>query len=199
MARLPILQEPSPLLRKRAKEVPFREIASPLIQKLIRDMTETLRHTELGIGIAAPQVGRLLRIFLISEEALRKKPQKENPLQGEAEKKDSGEQKQFSYLVFINPEMKKSSKKKNILTEGCLSVNNPRGDLIYGKIARSEKVAVQAYDETGKKFTRGASRLLAQVIQHEMDHLDGILFIDKAEDLVLRKQERKPPPLASRT
>ncbi len=65
-----------------------------------------------------------------------------------------------------------------MLTEGCLSVTK-----IYGTIKRFEKVKVEAYDEKGKKFTRGASGLFSQVIQHETDHLNGFLFIDKATNL----------------
>ena len=70
------------------------------------------------------------------------------------------------------------SKKRQILDEGCLSVRP-----LFGKVERSEKATVTAYDENGKKFTRGGSGLLAQIFQHEIDHLNGILFIDKATDL----------------
>ena len=81
-------------------------------------------------------------------------------------------------LVFINPKIVKTSKNKQELEEGCLSVR-----YVYGKVIRPEKASIEAYDENGKKFSRGFSGLFAQIVQHETDHLNGILFIDKAKDL----------------
>ena len=81
-------------------------------------------------------------------------------------------------MVFINPKISKLSREKEWVPEGCLSVRP-----LYGKTLRSKKATVVAYDENGKKFTRGASGLLAQIFQHETDHLDGILFIDHAKDI----------------
>ena len=72
----------------------------------------------------------------------------------------------------------KDAKTKQALEEGCLSVR-----YVYGKVVRPEKVSLEAYDENGKKFVRGLSNLLAQIVQHEIDHLNGILFTDKATDL----------------
>jgi peptide deformylase len=86
-------------------------------------------------------------------------------------------------LVFINPEIIKKSKEVKEMEEGCLSVR-----WLYGKVKRSNKVTVKAIDQTGKEFVMGASSLLAQIFQHEIDHLDGILFTDKAKDL----EEIKP-------
>ncbi|MCR4306753.1 MAG: peptide deformylase, partial [Candidatus Yonathbacteria bacterium] len=77
----------------------------------------------------------------------------------------------------------KTSKQKVWMTEGCLSVR-----WLYGDVKRATKTEVRAYDEHGKRFTRGASRLLSQIFQHEIDHLDGVLFIDKA-----RHVEELPP------
>ena len=81
-------------------------------------------------------------------------------------------------LIFINPKITKVSKTKQLLEEGCLSVR-----YVYGKVSRPEKVTIEAYDEDGKKFSRGFSGLLAQIVQHENDHLNGILFTDKAIDI----------------
>jgi peptide deformylase len=80
--------------------------------------------------------------------------------------------------VYINPVVIKTSRGKSGKHEGCLSV---RGK--WGIVPRAEKVTIQAYDEHGHKFERGASGLLAHIFQHEMDHLDGILYIDKAKEL----------------
>ena len=170
MAPLRILQEPSRTLRKGAKAVPLAEINSPAVKKLLKEMSEILRATKMGIGLAAPQVGKSLRIFIVSEEALRGKT---------SEKR----KEEWKHLVFINPRIIKSSKKRNFLTEGCLSVSDPGGRLVFGKIKRFDKVAIEAWDETGRKFRRGASGLFAQALQHETDHLDGILFTDKAEEI----------------
>ena len=89
-----------------------------------------------------------------------------------------GEKQEAGYLTFINPVITKLSRDKAVLDEGCLSVRP-----LYGKIKRSRKATIQAYDENGKFFERGASGLLAQIFQHETDHLEGVLFIDKATNL----------------
>jgi peptide deformylase len=123
------------------------------------------------VAIAAPQIGISLRIFVVSRKVEMLVRGEENMTKTEiASLKDD---------VYINPEIKKLSRQKNRLDEGCLSVR-----YFYGKVERSEKATVTALDENGKKFTKGASGLLAQVFQHETDHLNGILFIDKADDIV---------------
>lgn len=168
-------------MRRKASLVSPDEITSPKIQKLIRDMSETLRGIDIGIGLAAPQVGVSIALFLVSKEALLSKRDQEKL---DAEKmKASKKSKNWKHLVFINPEIVKSSKKKRKLVEGCLSVNDKEGNLISGFVGRLEKLTVVARDEKGKKFMRGASGLFAQVIQHEYDHLNGVLFIDKAEKI----------------
>jgi len=88
-------------------------------------------------------------------------------------------------LVFINPEIIKISKKKGSVPEGCLSVR-----WLYGEVKRSTNATIRAYDENGKIFTRGGGGLLAQIFQHEVDHLNGVLFIDKAKNLVEIKPEK---------
>lgn len=141
-------------MRQKAKIVPLDIIGSKKIKKIISRMKEVLAESKDGVALAAPQIGESLQIFII----------KLTP--------DVG------FKIFINPKIKKKSKKKQILPEGCLSVEG-----VYGTIKRVEKLTVEAEDENGKKFICGASRLLAQIIQHEMDHLNGVLFIDKAERL----------------
>jgi len=81
-------------------------------------------------------------------------------------------------IIFINPRLVKISKKKKKLEEGCLSV---RG--VFGEIDRAEKATVEAYNEFGQKFSYTGAGLMAQIFQHELDHLDGVLFIDKAKNL----------------
>ena len=155
MIKTEILQKDAPLLREVAKSVPTKNIGAKKIQNTLRRMKEALHAEEDGAAIAAPQIGKSLRIFIVSKKITKTKD-----------------------LVFINPEIIKTSKKKKKVEEGCLSIR-----WLYGQVNRSEKVTIRAYGETGRQFERGASGLLAQIFQHEMDHLDGILFIDKAENL----------------
>ncbi len=168
-----IVQTGDPVLRKVAEEVQVKTISSPKIAAILGQMKEALDSQDDGVAIAAPQIGIPLRIFVVSERVFEvpEEVEKRREL-----KKDRS--KKFGHLTFINPVMNKISKDKAFLEEGCLSVRYK-----YGKIERAIKATVTAYDETGKKFTRGASGLLAQIFQHEIDHLDGILFTDKAVDL----------------
>jgi peptide deformylase len=195
--KLPIVKEPHKVLRNEAKEIPLREITGKKIQKLISDMKATLAATPDGVGLAAPQIGRSLSLFIISDEANfigGKGGKKESlpPLAahgGGGEKKAGSEKKEapkWHYYVFVNPVVKNCSRKKIDGAEGCLSVPET-----FGVIKRHEKMTVEAYDENGKKFTRGASKFFARVIQHELDHLEGILFIDKAEKLIAKKSRQK--------
>lgn len=158
-----IVQKENKVLRRIAKEVPMKEIKSRKIKGIIRNMSEALSAAEYGVALAAPQIGESLRIFIVDGNALKR------------EEKPEKQKRKIDPWIFINPVIKKISKKKQIVPEGCLSVNG-----VYGAVKRAEKLTIEAYDETSKKFTRGASGLLAQIIQHEIDHLNGILFIDKA-------------------
>ena len=168
-----IIQKGDPVLRAIAKEIPNDEITSSKVQKTILNMKQAIVENDDGIAIAAPQIDVSLRIFMISKRIFLF-DEEGKPLP-DTTPEDTGKYKD---LIFINPEITNRSKKTQWLMEGCLSV---RG--IYGKVERSEKATIKAFDENGKLFTRGASGLLAQTIQHENDHLNGILFCDKAKDL----------------
>lgn len=170
-----ILQKDELVLREKAAEVPLSKIGSAKIQKLLKDMAAALSTQDDGVAIAAPQIGASLRIFLVAKAVL-KMPENaidREKMQNKKELKQAG-----GYLTFINPVITKLSRDKAILDEGCLSVRP-----LYGKIRRSRKATIRAYNENGNFFERGASGLLAQIFQHETDHLEGILFIDKATDL----------------
>lgn len=162
-----IVQQEAKVLRATAEPVPLKEITSPAIKKILKDMSAALAKEEDGVAIAAPQIGVSSRIFVVSGRLITE--------EGEKVKDD---------LVFINPVIKSASKKKVEMDEGCLSVR-----WLYGKVKRADKATVEAYDEKGKKFTRHGSGLWAQIFQHEIDHLDGVLFIDKAKDLTEMKPE----------
>lgn len=164
-----IIQEGHSTLRSTSEEIPIKEIATPVIQKVLKKMKVAIRGEKNAVAIAAPQIGESLRIFIVSGKAF---------TNGEDENAPS-----LPDLTFINPKLIKVSKEKKWMDEGCLSV---RGK--YGKVKRSKKATVRAYNESGKRFQRGGSGLLAQIFQHEIDHLNGTLFTDKAKEL----QDVKP-------
>ncbi|MFA6274234.1 MAG: peptide deformylase [Candidatus Paceibacterota bacterium] len=167
-----IVQKENKVLRENAKDIPVREITTPKIQKIIKEMSEALVSQNDGVAIAAPQIGYSLKIFVVSGKIF-----DESFIRGESfplERKENHPKD----LIFINPKISKLSREKEWLPEGCLSVR-----WLYGKTFRSKKAMITAYDENGKKFTRGASGLLAQIFQHETDHLNGILFIDHAKEI----------------
>lgn len=169
-----IIQTGDKVLREKAKEIALAEIKTPKIKGILKKMTGALSNAKDGVALAAPQIGLPLRIFIVLKEYTENKTGKE--LKEIQEKKDGKTKTEI--VTFINPKITKISKKKQTVKEGCLSVTG-----VFGVIARAEKVTVEAYNEKGEKITRGASGLLAQIFQHEMDHLNGILFTDTATDL----------------
>ena len=173
-----IVQKENKILRKNAKEIPIREITTPKIKKIIKELFEALKSQNDGVAIAGPQIGYSLRIFVVSGKIFHK-----DFMRGDNPNIKIPEKEIPKDLVFINPIISKLSREKEWLPEGCLSVR-----WLYGRTHRSKKATVTAYNEQGKKFIRGASGLLAQIFQHETEHLKGILFIDHAKDI----KEEKP-------
>lgn len=173
--RSKIVQKEDPVLRQRAEEVPPDQIKSRKIKDIIHKMSMALRASSNGIGLAAPQIGIPLAIFIVSEEAVATKKEPDI-IYNEDEKEKR--RKTWKHFVFINPRLVKSSRKKELMPEGCLSV-----DGVFGQVRRTKQVTMEALDENGRVSRVGASGLFAQVLQHEMDHLNGMLFIDKAENL----------------
>ncbi len=155
-----VTQVGNPIIRIKSKKV--IPVTSPEVKKIIKDLTETMRRANL-VGMAAPQIGHNFRIFVteIRTTTLRKT-------------------NEFDELrVFINPKIILVSEKTIIGYEGCGSVAHSG---IFGKVSRSAEVTVEASDQNNKKFVFAAKGLLARVIQHEMDHLDGIIFLDRVSD-----------------
>lgn len=146
-------------LRQISREIKKNEFGGKELKEIIFTMKKALSREDDGVAIAAPQIGLPLRIFVVSELAYLPDAK-------------------WKPLVFINPIITKSSKKHAEMHEGCLSVR-----WIYGKTTRAVSVTVEAYDENGNKFSFGATGLIAHIFQHEIDHLDGILFIDHGFDL----------------
>lgn len=170
---VPVVQNGHPALRQIAREVTAREIATPAIQTVIKNMAGTLRKTLNGVAIAAPQIAQSLRMFLVLERVWNPKCLDETA----GEKRRGRKRKEF-VAAFVNPVITKRGGPLSVLEEGCLSVEG-----VYGKTRRYANVTVKAYNASGKTFTRAATGLFAQVIQHEVDHLDGKLFIDHAIEL----------------
>ena len=171
-----ILEKNNPILRRKAKPLSLKEITSPKTHTLITRMHEVLLHEPDGVALAAPQIGVSIRLFIVSPKIfLAGKPGVEEKRTSRTDKKKLTP---ADNCIYINPQILKRSRKKTSMDEGCLSVRN-----YYGKVERYDKATISAYDEHGKKFTRGASGLLAQIFQHEMDHLEGVLFSDRAEPL----------------
>jgi peptide deformylase len=164
MAKL--VPEDHPALHSISEEVPIEEIQSPRIQKVLKDMRAALVNYDVegfnGVAIAAPQIGVPLRIFLVHDTY--------------KDREERDEKHIIPDLVAINPRIVKLSTRKHIVGEGCLSVPNH-----YGAVRRSKNATIRAYDEKGNEYERGAGGLLAQIFQHEVDHLDGTLFTDRAE------------------
>ncbi|MFT6829316.1 MAG: peptide deformylase [Candidatus Paceibacteria bacterium] len=159
-----IVQMGKKVLRATAAYIEPKDITSEEIQGVISRMNIALATQNDGVAIAAPQIGESYRIFTVA------------PFIFDEPEKAS--------LVYINPEIIEYSKKTKWLHEGCLSCRWKVGD-----VERSVTVTVQAYDEFGNEFTESGDGLLAHIFQHEIDHLDGILFVDKARKLRNMTQE----------
>jgi peptide deformylase len=165
----------NPIIRKRSGVV--KNIKSKRVKKLIKDLSDTMRRAGL-VGIAAPQLGINERIFLteIRNTDARKVDEKmeKSPLK-----------------IFINPQLKYLSKKIISKYEGCGSVST---GALFAKVPRAYKVVISAFNENGIRFELAAKGLLARVIQHEMDHLNGKVFLDRVVDtksLMERKEYLK--------
>lgn len=155
-----IVQNGDPVLRARAVPVADAEFGTPALATLLKGMAQALDAEADGVALAAPQIGVSKRIFIVRYDRM-------VPPDDVAREAELG--------VFINPEFVRRSRRKDEMDEGCLSV---RGT--YGTTLRHERATVRAQDEKGVWFVRGGGGILAQAFQHEIDHLDGILFIDEA-------------------
>lgn len=163
----PVVQVGDPVLRAVAKPVAKKDIASPKVRKVIAAMKKALAKEEYGVAIAAPQIGESLRIFVVAGKVFDEEP--EEGAEPDPNKEPHPDR------TFINPQITRLSRKKLEMSEGCLSV---RGK--YGTVMRHEKASIKALDEDGKTITYHGTGLIGHIFQHECDHLDGVLYIDKA-------------------
>jgi len=170
---LPIVAYGDPVLRKEAKEI---SKDYPKLEDVISNMWETM-YNAAGVGLAAPQVGLPIRIFMVDTE-----PFSDDPDFNEAEQKELAGFKQ----TFINAQIIEETGDEWSFNEGCLSIPNVREDVF-----RPENVTIEYYDENFKKHTETFNGLIARVIQHEYDHIEGILFTDKISSLKKRLIKNK--------
>ena len=154
-----------PVLRARAKPIDPGDITSPRVQTLIDSMFETMQEYQ-GVGLAAPQVHESLRVFVAGFP----------PRRG-AEEGDE-EETRVPLMALINPEITIAGAATADDWEGCLSIPDVRG-----KVPRALEIDVRAYDRRGRKISVHAKGFTARVIQHETDHLDGVLFFDRMKSL----------------
>ena len=176
-----IVQKEDPILREKAEPVNPKDFSSPRLKKILGDMVTAMEKELDGVAIAAPQIGIPLRIFIVSHRAFEyadDEGDEDNRNEPDSLHTHDSPKIKRSNMVFINPVIIKLSRKKVWMPEGCLSVR-----WLYGEVSRAEKATVRAYDENGKVFTWGGSGLLAQIFQHETDHLNGTLFIDSARNV----------------
>lgn len=158
MAKL--VPENHPALHAIAEECTAEDFADGTVAKIVKDLRSAIKTYDVdgyaAVAIAAPQIGVSKRVFIIEDQ--------------------SKDDDRLPTIVAVNPSFIKASRKMQELGEGCLSIPDT-----YGLVRRHRNVTLEAQDENGELFTRGAGGLLSQIMQHEYDHLDGILFTDRAE------------------
>ncbi|XP_010532162.1 PREDICTED: peptide deformylase 1A, chloroplastic/mitochondrial [Tarenaya hassleriana] len=178
-----IVKAGDPVLHEQAREVDPGEIGSERIQKIIDDMVKVMRFAP-GVGLAAPQIGIPLRIIVLEDTAeyISYQPKDDSSAQ---------DRRPFDLMVIVNPKLKKKSDRTALFFEGCLSVDGFRA-----AVERHLDVEVMGYDREGKGITVSASGWQARILQHECDHLEGTLYVDKMVHRTFRTIENLGMPLA---
>lgn len=167
MALREIVKIPNKILTTKSEKASFDDDLKTLVEDLIETLNSPT-HVK-GAGLAAPQLGVLKRVCIAKKFT-------PDPIDSENELETD--------FILINPEILNKSEPKDIAWEGCLSIPD-----VYGQVERSKRIKVKAYDLSGKEFTLKAEGFFARVIQHEVDHLDGILFTTKAIGETLTEKE----------
>ena len=161
MRILPRTQFGDPILRKKAKKVPLNFLKTRKFKGLIKSMIYTMRRTH-GVGLAAPQIDEPLSIAVMEMRPTKTRP--------------SFERK--GPIIIVNPKIVKCSREKAKDWEGCLSFNGVRGS-----VSRSKAITVEYYNEKGKKIREKATGMWARIFQHEIDHLNGAVYVDNMKDM----------------
>jgi len=167
MAKL--VPENHPALHTIAEEVTPEEFADGTVAKIIKDLRQAIKTYDVdgyaAVAIAAPQIGVSKRIFITEDQS-------------------EDTETRLPSIVAINPRFTKTSRKMQERGEGCLSIPDT-----YGIVSRHKNVTMEATDEHGNRYTRGAGGLFATILQHEYDHLDGILFPQRATEVWTKGNE----------
>ncbi len=153
---LNILTDPNPILRTIGREISTADLSDEKFNFFVNNLKETM-YAKDGVGIAAPQAGESLKVCIIAKDYTNDKTED---------------------LILINPVWQKMTIRKVSAEEGCLSVPD-----IFGKVKRYKKISLTALDISGQPINLIAEDFFARIIQHEVDHLHGVLFIDKAKGL----------------
>lgn len=161
MTKLKVITTPDPILRQKSQRLSVDEIKSAKIKKLVQDIKETLKAGEYGVGMSAVQVGEPVAIAVV---AIRPTPTRPNL-------------ESFN-RVYFNAEITDTEGEQSPMWEGCCSVLGQDGKPIYAKVPRYENISIRYYDEEGVMHKDLIDGFLAQVLQHEIDHQNGILFTD---------------------
>lgn len=154
-----IVTDPNPILHRKSADLKPEEITTREMQVFIKDMIETM-YAKDGVGLAAVQVGKSIQLCVIAKAYITASIEAKHD------------------LCLINPQWTKMSMFKDWDEEGCLSVPG-----VYGKVKRYTKIKVQALTSKGEPLEFIAENFFARIIQHEVDHLNGVLFVEKAKDL----------------
>lgn len=157
---LPRTQIGNPILRVKSKKIPINFIGKVVFKKLVKQMIDTMRNVK-GVGLAAPQIGKSISLAVLE--------MKPSPMRPKLEKKGP--------IIIVNPRIIKYSEEKENDWEGCLSFKGVRG-----KVPRSTAITVEYHNEKGEKITEKAKGFWARIFQHEVDHLNGIVYVDRIVD-----------------
>jgi|SRR5687768_12251685 peptide deformylase len=168
MSILKVARMGHPVLRAPAKPIDPSDIKLPRIQQLIDDMFDTMQEYQ-GVGLAAPQVHEGVRLFVAGFAPRR---------DSDDDDEDDDEDTSVPLMALINPEIAVVGRDVQEDWEGCLSIPDVRG-----RVPRAQEISVKAYDRKGRRIQMNARGFTARVIQHETDHLDGVLFLDRMESL----------------
>ncbi len=161
MSIRPVIPRGHPRLK--SKNAKITDFASPGFRQLVQDLKDTMGHEDL-IGIAAPQIAENYRVFLTQ------------PRKTQARKSEKGDK----LRVYVNPEIIRRSHEESVIYEGCGCVREKGKE--FGPVLRPKEITIRARDEHGHFFTLTCDGILARVIQHEMDHLEGYEFVDRVQD-----------------
>lgn len=162
----PIVQTGHPILRERAAEVTVQQIETPQFQQLVDTMIAVMRQAP-GVGLAAPQIGVSMRVIVLEDT-------EQASAHLAPQERHEREREPFRLRVFVNPVLRPQGKESRLFLEGCLSIAG-----YAAVVERHRQVEVSGLDRYGKPQTWLTHGWPARILQHEVDHLDGVLYVDR--------------------